>query len=746
MEEKELKEFDLEDIIKEFGGTPLEKTEEKAPERAEPAEEQQAATQETVPVEPEEEQQAATQETVPVEPEEQQAETQETVPVEPEHEQQAVTQETVRLFPPKKKQADRKTVRMEPITAEAPKKKVTDETVCLERTADKNMEQSPAAPEEQQPWQPAEPPRSEPFSARWEPEYEQPMGEYVPPQPIAFRPKSKTHEMRRKLIEGPEKRFAELSEKGMGRLQVAIFLSLLVVLISAASTAMYAMGMVQENRMRLMVFVQFMALLVSALLSSFQMIEGVADLLKKRFTLNTLLTVTFLACCVDGILCLQQVRVPCCAAFSLVATMSLWSASHRRNTEMAQLDTMRKAPRLSGLAAGPDYMDGRKGLLRTEGQVEDFMDNYAAPGKPEKQLGIYGLIAMCAAFALGILAGVLQSRAGGTDGFSAAVQVTAVTLLAAVPATAFISQSRPAWILERRLHKLGTVLCGWQGVEGLCGKQIFPLQYEDVCPSDAVRLNGIKFYGSRDPDQVLAYAVSLIAASGSGLTEMFSQVLDSHNGRHYDAYHLRRYENGGVGGVVQGETVLVGTAAFMKSVGIEVPHTNKLNFAVYVVVENELSGLFAVSYEKTQPVTAGLSTLMAYRKLRCVLTSSDFMLTRGFFWNKLGIKSKRLLLPDYEVREQLRQIEPAEDAPALLISTARGLAPIAYGLTGARALRQTCRTGVALHIAGGLVGLGLMLLLVLLGHLELLTPANMFLYQLVWALPALLVTEWVRSI
>ena len=174
----------------------------------------------------------------------------------------------------------------------------------------------------------------EPFSEKWEPEYEQPMGEYVPVQPIIFHPHSRLRELKRKLVAGPEKRYYDLSEKGLGKLQAAIFLSVLVVLISAASTALYALGMVQENRLRLMIFGQFLAMLISALLGSFQLLEGVADLCKKRFSLNSLLVFTFIACCVDGIFCLQQLRVPCCAAFSLEMTMSLWSTYQRRNTEL----------------------------------------------------------------------------------------------------------------------------------------------------------------------------------------------------------------------------------------------------------------------------------------------------------------------------------------------------------------------------------------------------------------------------
>ena len=644
------------------------------------------------------------------------------------------------------------TIRMEPVKAEDAEEGVTGDTIRLDGLRDKlaaakTQEVRDAAPVEEEPENLEDTVRSEPFTERWEPEYDQPMGEYVPPQPIQFQPRSRLRELKRKLVAGPEKRFYDLSEKGVGKLQAAIFVSLLLVLIAAASTAMYAFGAVQENRLRLMVFGQFWVLLMSALLGSFQMIEGITDLFKKRFTLNTLLVVTFLMCCVDGVLCLKQLRVPCCAAFSLEVTMSLWGAYHRRSTEMAQMDTMRKAIRLDGVTAYPDYLDGKKGLLRTEGQVEDFMDHYAALGKWEKRLNLYGLIAMCVGLAIGVFAGVLKGITDGVmNGISVGVQVAAVSLLAAVPATAFISQSRPAWILERRLHRLGTVLCGWKGIEGLCGKAVFPIAYGDLFPVSTVRMNGVKFFGNREPEQIVAYASAVVAAEGSGLTDIFNQVLESYSGWHYEAQNLSHYANGGIGATVEDEAVLMGSATFMKEMDIEVPESSKVNYGVYIAIEGELCGLFAVSYEKTKSATAGLSTLNSYRKLHCVLTSDDFMLTHGFLKSKFGVKPKRFLLPEHEVRRQLREVVPAEDASALLMTTAMGLAPIAYGVTGARILKTTCRLGTVLHVIGGIVGLAIMALLVWLGALDLLSPVNMFLYQLVWMLPALLITEWTRSV
>ena len=87
-----------------------------------------------------------------------------------------------------------------------------------------------------------------------------------------------------------------------------------------------------------------------------------------------------------------------------------------------------------------------------------------------------------------------------------------------------------------------------------------------------------------------------------------------------------------------------------------------------------------------------------------------------------------------------------EEAPSLLLTTRDGLSPIAYGITGARALRLTWILGLIIHLIGGILGLGIMLTLVLLGSLHLLPPANLLLYHCIWLIPGILITQWTRTI
>ena len=559
------------------------------------------------------------------------------------------------------------------------------------------------------------------------------------PSPILFAPTSRLKELKKQLVAGPEKRYYELSEIGTGKLQMALLLNVIVVLICVAVTTMFTLNMVPENRLRLVIFSQVLAMMMSALLGSHLMIDAVADLLKGRFTVNTLLTVTFAACMVDGVFCLMDLRVPCCAAFSLEMTMALWARLQKRNTEMAQLDTMRKAVRLNGIVKVDDFYEGKDGLLRKEGQVSDFMDTYNKPSTPEVVQSIYAAISLLACIGIAAFAGALH-------GVSMAVQIFSTALLVAVPASFFVSICRPMAILETRLHMVGTVLCGWAGVRDLVGKAVFPLKDQDLFPQGSMKLNGVKFYGDRDPDEIVSYSASIIGACGGGLVPVFQQLLKSRNCKAFKVETFRNYGEGGIGGEVHGEPVLLGTLNFLQDMGVEIPEGTMVNQAVYAAIDGQLCAVYAISYAKMRSAAAGLVTLCGYRKMTMVKLPGDFMLTESFLRNKFSIKTHRLIFPSQEEGALLNRFQPDPSEPVLALTTRDELVSAAYAVTGARALRQSTRLGVTIHLLGGILGLVIMLALGYLGSTQLLTPTNVLLYQLIWAVPGLLVTEWTRVV
>ena len=570
-----------------------------------------------------------------------------------------------------------------------------------------------------------------------------PVHQEEPPQPksviLELDPKAKLRELKKKLIAGPEKRYYELSELGLGKLQTSVFLNLVIVLLCAGTTTLFAMDLVPQNRLRLVIFSQVLAMLVSALLGSHQMLDGLGDLFKGRFTVNTLLTITFASCCVDAVFGLRDLRVPCCGAFSLEMAMALLARYHRRSTEMAQMDTLRKAIRLHSMVKLPNYYQGKPGILRGYGRVEDFLENYDRPSGPEKFQCVYAFVSLLLCAGIAVFAGLRH-------GTALAVQVFSTSLVVAVPASYFIALTRPAAILEKRLHMVGTVLCGWKGIKSLRGKAVFPLKDEDLFPQGSSKLNGVKFYGDRDPDEVVSYTASLICQAGGGLEHVFRQLLTSRGGRELPVTNFRDYGEGGIGGEVCGESVLMGTYSFLRDMGVEVPGGSAVNQAVYAAIDGDLCAVVAISYAKMRSSSAGLVSLCSSRKLTPILVGSDFMITADMLREKFGINTRRMGFPSQEERTELacRQIDG--DAFASALTTREDLTSFAYAISGARALRVSAVLGTVIHVLGGLLGMVIMLALAYLGSAELLTPTNVLLYQLVWLLPGLLVTEWTRAV
>ena len=556
-------------------------------------------------------------------------------------------------------------------------------------------------------------------------------------EPIPFR--SNLQELKRKIVAGPEKRYYDLSDVGVFKLQIAILLNLLVVGLCVATTTMFTMGMVPENRLRLVIFSQVLGMLLSALLGCYQIMDGIADLFRGRFNINTMLFFTLLACLADAAFCLQELRVPCCACFALEMAFALFGRYHRRSTEISQMDTLRKAIHLHSVVKEDNYLDGAPVLLRGEGDVDDFLDTYSKPSGPERVQSVYCFFALCVCLGLSVLAGLRH-------GVSLAVQVLSTSLLAAVPASFFVALTRPAALLESRLHMVGSVICGWQGVVKLRGKAYFPMRDSDLFPTGSTKLNGVKFYGDRNPDQVIAYATALIRANGGGLEPVFSQLLKNRNGQVYTLTNFRDYGTGGIGGEILGESVLLGTPDFLETMGVEIPDGTMVSQAVYCAIDGSLSAVFAISYAKMKSAAAGLVTLCGYRKLIPVLVCDDFMLTESFLRSKFGVNTRRIAFPAKEVRDELAKRKPEADLPALALTTRDGLAPTAYAITGSRALRTACTLGLVIHMLGGILGMLIMLVLAYLGSAELLTPVNVLLYQLVWLVPGLLITEWTRTV
>ena len=120
--------------------------------------------------------------------------------------------------------------------------------------------------------------------------------------------------------------------------------------------------------------------------------------------------------------------------------------------------------------------------------------------------------------------------------------------------------SLPLRRLTKRFVKSGSALAGYVGADRLRRSNCVILTDTDLFPPGTVSLNGLKIYGE-ESGKVISYAATMAHASQSGLSRLFDTLLEGEGGRLRADRRSEFYEEGGVSGLIHGETVLFGTAA-----------------------------------------------------------------------------------------------------------------------------------------------------------------------------------------
>ena len=613
------------------------------------------------------------------------------------------------------------TVRMDKVEADTVRfGAAAGDTVRLDRPAAAAMQDTKPLPDVDEDVRVYEPPKKRRETPVTPPPEKQ--------QPIAFPHKNP--------VPPVEDRRDAPAEKTLQRLRTGLIVQLVLFVIGALA-ALFAYQ-TQAAHPTVNVLVQLVLMLLTAAVGYRRILEGVEQLRQRRFRLTGLLAVSFGVCLLEGLVCLFTHEVPFGAVFSMQMLMAQWAEYQKQQTSLSQQDTLRKATDLTAVVRTDKYYKGQPAYQTTEGRPEDFAARAAEEIGPEKTLCQYALGAVALGAVLALVAAIIH-------GLSVGLRVYAAVLLAAVPASSFVSIQRPAAILEKRMHKLGTVLCGWRGLQNIEKHGYYPLQHQDLFPGNHVKLNGVRFYGERNVSTIVSYVSALMAADGGALAGPFEQLRASRNARVCRVEELTSYPDG-IGGQIDGLSVVAGTLEFMENMGVSLPDGARIPYGVYAAVNQSLCAVFAVSFTRSKSSASGLRTLCDSRHVRPILVDCDFVLTEPFLEEKLGVDVRRMQFPDCMTRMKLAQKRPSAKAPAIALATRGGLAQRAYAVTGGAALRAAWRAGTAVHILGGGIGFLAVAVLALQGSLFLLTPYNLLLYGFVWMIPGLLMAEWTRSI
>lgn len=313
---------------------------------------------------------------------------------------------------------------------------------------------------------------------------------------------------------------------------------------------------------------------------------------------------------------------------------------------------------------------------------------------------------------------------------------------AAASWTALLAFALPYRRLAERLHKVGAALAGWAGA-ARCRPGGVIVSDLDLFSTGSVQVAQVKVFGGAATEKVVGYTATMLRVMDCGLTRPFHDLLRTHGALYREVSGLEWHE-GGASGVIRGQEVLVGTAAYMHLMEIPLPPGHNIKNAVFCAIDGQLSGLFLLNYAMSGAVNPSLSALMKAGAAP-VLATRDPNLIPALLGQKFRLPVDKMEFPPVERRLELSHPDPEQAGELVALLSREGLSVYCDAVVGGRRLRLATRYGLVFALAGSVIGLCLTFYLTSVGAFASLTAANFLLFMAAWLVPQWLIANWVNQ-
>jgi hypothetical protein len=264
----------------------------------------------------------------------------------------------------------------------------------------------------------------------------------------------------------------------------------------------------------------------------------------------------------------------------------------------------------------------------------------------------------------------------------------------------------PFTAINRRARQSGAAISGWGGADDMFHSDGASITDEDLFPPGNLALEGIKIFEEVSPEKAIRYTASLVIASNSGLSKLFSDLLSKQGMNLIRVEDFTCYE-GGIGCTIRGERVYTGSAAFMNLQGIRIPASLNSKKRIFTAVNKRLIAVFSVNYIPVKTVQNALFSILRYR-VKLFFAIRDFNITPVMLEQKFKVSMDNVeyipIKESYEISDGAKQ--DAKRISAVL--TREGLGPYVEAITGGRRLIRTSRFATAFSIVSAVGGMLIM--------------------------------------
>ncbi len=398
------------------------------------------------------------------------------------------------------------------------------------------------------------------------------------------------------------------------------------------------------------------------------------------------------------------------------------------------------------------YKDAETLLLTVDGGYDDFptyirtdatgFDRFyhgiRTETLGERIVTVYVLLASALALVLALITSIFPPE-GAVGGH---VFLAFATLFSAVPSGALVLSHSMAYAgIAKRMRQAGAYPGGSRSFLSYSREGFTVLSDRDIYPDDAVTITDYKLLDAFDRKTVFRYAASLLSSVGCSLAAPLVRFAKDDYAVMAKVSNVH-FTGEAISADVDGHQVIIGDDAAMRRAGFRTTRI-PTRTPVYVAVDGTLAAVFALNYHPDTDTEYSLRLLI--RNLRIpVIAARDFNITVDRVEKAFRIRQGVVVCPPIETRVALANPDRRSEASGVVFLKP-GIRPIAETIEGSRRFRIASSATLITGIVGGFAGLVLAALMLLSGWFASATPANLALFQILWTLPAVILSFWAKK-
>ena len=319
--------------------------------------------------------------------------------------------------------------------------------------------------------------------------------------------------------------------------------------------------------------------------------------------------------------------------------------------------------------------------------------------------------------------------------------VLTALLAPAVPVTALLSYAMPFFVGSQRIFNSGAAIAGWSGLCDIGSSHNLIVTDRDLFPEEAVSIDSVRIFADIPSEEVVAYAGTMIAASGSGLAACFADLMERNGCRMRQVEEFEFLQGGGLTGTIDGRRILCGGTELMRLMNVRIPYRLIEKTTVLLAIDGVLYGIFNIKYEAQPTVKKALVGLMRSNR-HAVFAVRDFNINPEMLHDTFELATDGYDFPPYTERFSISEAQPSKERKIAAVLCREGLGPLVHMADTGRSMYLAIRINLMISLLSSVFG-------VLAVFLQLLTrgfiaPGALLLYMLVWLVPVTLISLFLR--